>query len=540
MTRRRRTLPMFTVALGAVLAGAGGAAAADLCVDRTGCDAGHTFAGDLQAALDAAAATPAADRVLVGPGTYARAGASGFSYASSSPVEIAGNEGEATVISTSAGLAPGGYAIDVIGGAHVVRDLDVFVAQEGRRGIRVGGTSVLRDVLVTGEVGATTTGVQMAGTAALDRVTVIQEGAAQAVAVVAYCVCTIRDSSISTEGPGVMVSGSQVVVERTRIRARLGIDADSGGATVRDSLIRVVGISGVGVRARNANSGTGPITVGLQRVTIAGDGSVGQVGVWAAADDGDESADVTIDGSIVTGVAVPLSRSAAGGRSANITVRYANLTGGANLDGNTGGGTGAITATDHVTALPVTFTNPVQGDFSLQAGSALIDAGDPAAALTGVTDLGGTARPLDGDGDGTAVVDLGAVESAAVAVTPPVTPPATTPDPDVTAGPTVSAPVVTDLTPPRLRGGLLLKPGLRLRVSVAEPARLSIRLQRLVGTRWVNTGTVIRRSTVRRALLTVPLATPRVAGIHRVVVTAVDGAGNTFLLRGSRIRLGAR
>ena len=210
------------------------------------------------------------------------------------------------------------------------------------------------------------------------------------------------------------------------------------------------------------------------------------------------------------------------------------------MDANSGGGTGAITATDHVTALPVAFTNPVQGDFSLQAGSALIDAGDPAAVLTGVTDLGGTARALDGNGDGTAVVDLGAVESPALPVTPPVTPPATTPDPGATPAPTVSGPVAGDFTPPRLRGGLLLKPGLRLRVSVAEAATLTIRLQRLAGTRWVNTGTVVRRRTARRTLLTVPLATPRVAGIHRVVVTAVDAAGNTFLLRGSRIRLGAR
>ena len=540
MTRRRLTLPMLAATLGAVLVGAGGATAADLCVDRTGCDAGNTFTGDLQAALDAAAATAAADRVLIGPGTYARAGASGFLYSSASPVEIAGNEGEATVIATSPTLGQNGVAIAVINGAHVVRDLDVFVGHADRRGIRVGGSSVLRDALVTNEVGLAGTGVEMGGSATLERVQVIQEGSAQADAVVAFCGCTIRDGSIATQGYGVRISGSPVLIERTRIRGLRGIDADGSGATVRDSLIQVVGAGGVGVRAENFNAGPGPIAHTLERVTIAGDGSPGQVGVRAGADDGTESATVTIDGSIVTGVATPLSRSAAGGRPANITVRYSNLTGGANVDENTGGGTGTITATDRVTALPVAFTNPVQGDFSLQAGSALIDAGDPAAVLTGITDLGGTTRPLDGNGDGAAVVDLGAVESPAVPVTPPVTPPAPAPDPDVTAGPTVSAPVITDLTPPRLRGGLLLRPSLRVRVSVAEAARVAIRLQRLVGTRWVNTGTVIRRTTVRRTLLTVPLATPRVAGIHRVVVTAVDGAGNTFLLRGSRIRLGAR
>ena len=200
MTRRRLTLPMIAATLGAVLAGAGGAAAADLCVDRTGCDAGNTFTGDLQAALDAAAATPAADRVLIGPGTYVRAGATGFSYTSSSPVEIVGNEGEATVVATSPTLAQNGVAIAVMNGAHVVRDLDVFVGHANRRGIRVGGTSVLRDSLVTTEVGLAATGVEMFGSAILERVQVIQEGSAQADAVVAFCGCTIRDGSIATQG----------------------------------------------------------------------------------------------------------------------------------------------------------------------------------------------------------------------------------------------------------------------------------------------------------------------------------------------------
>ncbi|MCC6831100.1 MAG: hypothetical protein IT200_07110 [Thermoleophilia bacterium] len=536
---RRRSLPILAASLGAVLATAGAASAADFCVDRGGCDAGRTFTGDLQAALNAAAAFSGADRVLIGPGTYARTGAAGFTYDATSPVEIAGNPGEATIIATGPGLGADGAALTVVNGPHVVRDLDVFVGTADRRGVRFAG-SVMRDVLVTNEVGIAAQGVVMGGSATLDHVQVVQEGAAGADAVLAPCACTIRDSGISTDGTGIRLSGSQAVVERTRIRAAVGLSADSGGAAVRDSVIRPVGDDGVGARARNTGAGTDAIRISLSRVTIAGDGAAGQTGVSAAADDGTETASVTVEGGIIAGVAVPVRREAAGGRSANVTLRWTNVPATGNVDQNTSGGTGAIDASDHVTTHPATFVNPVQGDFTPQAGSPLIDAGDPAQALTGVTDLVGTVRALDGDGDGRAVVDLGAVEAPAVAVTTPTVTTPEDPGTGTTTTPTVTSSAPVDLTPPRLRGGLLLKPTLRLRVSVAEAATVTIRLQRLAGTRWVNTGAVIRRTTTRRTLLTVPLTVPRIRARYRVVVSAADRSGNTFLLRGARVRLGVR
>ncbi|MFN8121534.1 MAG: hypothetical protein U0237_03800 [Thermoleophilia bacterium] len=542
MSRRIRSAVMLAAAAGG-LAVAAQAQAADFCVDRTGCDADKSFPGDLQAALNAAAAFSGADRVLIGPGTYARPGGAGFAYTSASPVEIVGNPGEATVIATDPSLPQNDYALRVFGGSHVVRDLDVFVGHVNRAGVFIGDTAVLRDVLVTAEVGVAGYGIGMGGTASLDRVQVVQEGAPGAIGVSAFCSCTIADSSIATEGTGVRFSGAPVTIDRTRVRALVGLSADGFGATVRDSVIQPRGDGAVGVRARNFNAGNQAIEFALRRVTIAGDGSANQTGVAAVADNGTESASVDVEGSVITGVAVPVQREASGGRPANVTLRWTNLPATGNVDQNTGGGTGAITATDHVTNHQAVFVNPVQGDFTPQVGSPLIDAGDPAAVLTGVTGFGGAARPLDGDGDGTAVVDLGAVEAPAVSVGPPaVTPPA---DPGPGTGtnantPTVSAPAAADTTPPRLRGGLVLRPSLRLRVSVAEAAKLTIRLQRRVGARWVNAGPVVRRTTTGRALISVPLAVPRVRGTYRVVVNAVDGGGNTFLLRGVRVRLGAR
>lgn len=54
------------------------------------------------------------------------------------------------------------------------------------------------------------------------------------------------------------------------------------------------------------------------------------------------------------------------------------------------------------------FTDPASGDYSLQAGSPAIDAGNPAQAPDG--DLTGNPRPVDGDASGTPEPDIGAYE----------------------------------------------------------------------------------------------------------------------------------
>lgn len=79
---------------------------------------------------------------------------------------------------------------------------------------------------------------------------------------------------------------------------------------------------------------------------------------------------------------------------------------------------------------PPMYTNPAAGDFTPRPGSVLIDAADPATSAA--VDLRGIARPHDGDGDGTAVADIGAFEFDPSANQPPIA--SAGPDQIVTSG----------------------------------------------------------------------------------------------------------
>jgi parallel beta-helix repeat protein len=65
------------------------------------------------------------------------------------------------------------------------------------------------------------------------------------------------------------------------------------------------------------------------------------------------------------------------------------------------------------------FVSPDAGNFHLQRGSPAIDAGT--AGGTPQTDFDGVTRPLDGNGDGVSVIDMGIYEAPVLDLTPPVT-----------------------------------------------------------------------------------------------------------------------
>jgi hypothetical protein len=75
-----------------------------------------------------------------------------------------------------------------------------------------------------------------------------------------------------------------------------------------------------------------------------------------------------------------------------------------------GGSCADMTGTNgNISADPL-FTNPTQGDYHLQQGSLSIDSGDSLTPYLPGKDLDGHPRILDGDGNGTAIVDMGVYE----------------------------------------------------------------------------------------------------------------------------------
>lgn len=90
------------------------------------------------------------------------------------------------------------------------------------------------------------------------------------------------------------------------------------------------------------------------------------------------------------------------------------------------------TGLDGNLSAPPLFRNEAQDDFHLTANSPAIDAGESSAMTPPRTDFDRSDRPIDGNGDGAAVIDIGAFEFDPAAPPPPPPPPP--PDPQGSGG----------------------------------------------------------------------------------------------------------
>jgi hypothetical protein len=90
-----------------------------------------------------------------------------------------------------------------------------------------------------------------------------------------------------------------------------------------------------------------------------------------------------------------------------------------------------------------------------------------------------------------------------------------------------------DRTAPRIASVKLLRRNRRVRYSLSEPARVTIRVQRRVGRRWVRARTL--RQAGRAGVNRKRLALRR--GRYRLIVSAVDSAGNRATATPRRFRV---
>jgi hypothetical protein len=289
-----------------------------------------------------------------------------------------------------------------------------------------------------------------------------------------------------------------------------------------DTLVRLVG-KAEGVDATTANNTDAAIA--LRNVTIVGDGSPDSIGVSAGSLNA-HTASVTLDSSIVRGVETSLWRSALAG-TANLTALYSDYDPATIVD--TGAGALAI-GPGNINSDPL-FAGA--SDFHLLAGAPAVDAGNP-ASFSDTVDLDGQPRVTDGNGDGDARRDMGALERAGIA------PPATRPTQPLTTrdhtAPRIARLVVA---PSRFaaasgsttRSGRVAR-GTHFRFWLSEEADVRIEIQRrLPGShaRYRKLGTLRRHVTAgsRSVRFNGRLGGRALrAGRYRAVLTATDAARN--------------
>jgi hypothetical protein len=371
--------------------------AATFCVSAPSCTGeAHTT---LQAALTAADAVDGRDRVEVGPGSYPGP------FIAAQEVEVVG-AGRGETVLTAAG--DGVTVITLQAGGSVLRGATVQL------GAGSGGTGVsaplAEDVRIEGAA-APATG--FAGS--VFRRGVVDLGDADGTTGIAVPgapgVSAVEDATVRAQvGIVTGVSTLPVGVRRTRIAARIGIDVP--GALEADDVTVALPdhASAAGVRVGPQRMVAATAT--LRHVTISGSGTGAGVVVSGGAPEtpGADAASAAVHSTVIRGVGAALVTAATVctgvpdpcfPATATATTAYSAY----DPATVTATGPGGVTAATP----PITADPRLDGDLRPRYDSPLVDAADP-AGLPGTTDVSGLARVVDGDGDGSARPDVGALE----------------------------------------------------------------------------------------------------------------------------------
>lgn len=447
----------------------------------------------IAAALTEASGTVLPKTVLLGAASYPTGP---LNVSSIDQLTLAGS-GPATVLAMS-GTA--GTDTFLTLGANTVQDLTLQMpaSPTGDFGI-VGTAATLRRVSVDGTGTTSATGVKVQSSTVSD--TSVQMplgsiGGSTAIASRGSNVVTNVDLK-GNEAYSFSASGSDTVSRARIVTDGRGVSLDSGTVDLDDAVIELSGTA-TGLDAANYNGATGTITLNANHLTIVGGSDTQGAHAWVGGA-GSQQATINLTNSIVRGPQTSLLAEVSGSNgvgamsNATVTVSYSDWQlATTSTDGSPNGTPHKNIDAGNVDADPA-FVNPA-GDYHLTRGSAVVDLGDPAASAPAV-DKDGNARVTDGDGNGTAIRDMGAYElGGLVAPTPP--------------GTDVTAPQTTITAKPHKR---LTKPRARFTFASSEPgSRFRCKLDKRP---W--------------GLCTSPTRFRVKIGRHHFWVRATDAAGNT-------------
>ena len=498
----RRLALLFSLLGAAAVPGV--AHGATFCVQDPSCTG--TPQPTLPAAADASSATPEADRIEIGSGRIPFAGTTAIAYGQ---VEIVG-EGRRTTLLQGSG-DPGEPVLISFHPSTVVRDLAVELSSSGgTAGINMEGGGLVQAVEVKAYSGTNIYGLVLArGASARDVLVTLPETPSNVgISVDAEAGTTRIDESTVFGGDAVRIEGaSRVDVQRSFLVGGAHALIVHGTADVHvDGLVAHLLSGGESaIRLTGDGSASGDTRVRLRHATL-----IAQAGAGYALDVFQNAARV---GEIVARDVVVRRfdttarlMTDAVNDVARLDIAYSAigsappaLVGGENGERQYVAGPGLLFDVD-----PQFFYDD-GGDYRLTAASPLVDAGEPGGLLPGGSpvDLGGVARILDGDGDGTARRDIGAFELAPAPVM-------RDPPPDLAPG---AAPLPELLVPRTLR--LDAQGRVAMRVSCPEAAvpclgRLRLRTRDPVRVRRG----VKRRVTLGTRRFTVPAGTTRTVRVR--------------------------
>jgi hypothetical protein len=440
-------------ALLAIMLVPGSAAASNYCVGAVSvaeCAGSYPATGaGLQSALDDAdnnadiGGTP--DTVQIGPGSYSAV--HGFRTIGGD-LSVVGS-GPTTVLSSSGGTSSDTVLALKLGGAPAAAVRNLQVQLTGVRAEAIWDFREVADVHIGGPG-------------------------------------TIYDKGIRLPSGGRI---TRVLIDAAHVSGISSVIVASSGV-IEDSLIRVDAAPGLGYAFGILGdsvepSGTSNLT--LRNVSILGDGSAKSVGLitqGSRSEVGVNTESVHVRDSLIHGFEYALARQGQSGTPsggcepkcfeglANIDIRYSSLALALALEAGPG-----ATSTDQGN-----LSDPPPGldlNGSPQAGSPLIDAGDPASPEPGdsATDLAGHARVLNGRRD------IGAFELVPLPATPSPSPSPTGPANESPTQPPHVAPVISGLTlsHTRFRAGPARKRGTAIHFTISAPVTYTLRIDRVLG-----------------------------------------------------------
>ena len=362
-------------------------AATTYCVPSTGPQCSGTAEPDIQSAINAAGGDSIKDTIKIAPGTYHGP----FSDNNGNPIDLIGS-GLATVLDSSG-------SDTTLAASEPTSSFSSFAVLPGNTGgTGISGFGTYTRVGVgESQASMSVTGAVLAGR--------FDQG-----------FVALYDGSST----GVTLSGG--TISRSSVTAgHMGLNVLAGGTAV-DDLIRATASNTFGI---NVGGGFTASTLTAHQDTVIGPGaSITGTALAVSASPpiagiGGGDGQATLDGVVLRNFQRDLSADGVDSTcaptytscsfSAKISLAYSDF----NLAGEHLGVHSSITegAGDLHNVGPH-FKNPAGGDFSLTPGSPVVDRGNPKEPFPfePTFDLPGNPRKVDGDANGTAIVDMGALE----------------------------------------------------------------------------------------------------------------------------------